>query len=140
MHEADLKVDAGGLRGGDDATAGGDAAGHRFLQQDRLAGGRCGNGDLFVVSVRRRDDDRIDVRAIERMAPVASRRTAAVARGKPPRLDGVTAGDQPDIGAAGGRKPREVVVGDEAGAEHRDADTVDGHVSLPFMTFSPILS
>ena len=128
MHEAHLQIDAIALRGADDPVARGHRAGHRLLQQDRLARIGRGDRDLFVGRIRRADDDRVDVAAFECLPPISDdvgdpelrgERSRALLRprGKQTHHRGLRTGV-----ASRCRDPRQVILGDEPGAEHRDAD------------------
>ena len=122
MHEAHLQVDAAAAGRGDDALGGRDAIGHRLLQQDRLARRRRIARERLVRIVGRRNDHRVHVVATHRGGDICRGLRDAEALRERVCTRRRTADDDAYVSPAGRGQAGEVVLGDESGTEHRNAD------------------
>ena len=122
MHEADLQIHAARCGGRCDAFGGSHAARHRLLQQDRLARLRGRHRDRLVRVVWRCHDHRLHVGTRERRLDIDAHVADSEALCNRLGLVARASDDDPDIGAAGRRQTGEVILGDEARAEHRHAN------------------
>ena len=124
MHEADLQGNACVPRRRNDFPAFGRCRRHRLLQQNSFTARGRRAGDLTVRVVRCSDHHGVDIAPIEQRAPVVRRTGDRVQRRRLIGAATATRCDGAQICTAGCLEPRDVIVGDEAGADDADADFV----------------